>query len=282
MKSSRAAIATISVALLLVGATSTSASAKVSSTKAKDSVPQGAALVRIEGPAAKVTSRGAGKYTLSLRDPEQIRWLGEVAKLNGKKVLSSGVRPASAIVTDWRELLLDKQPTATATLTWNTGSSQPGYALVELQKPKYSKQGGITAKFTSSDSIPARLADVSLNLHRADGKVTRAFPSVSNFEVTATMDFQTTQPEATVAQVSILCGPIMAYRLTLMSQATQVKLPYDVNCGPESGEILAGSTFTMNPPSAVQNGNVVFAGLILPPNEGPIDSNLVIAQLYSN
>lgn len=248
--------------------------------KVKSAMPQGPALVHLEASTASVSAKPAGfqKLTLTLNSPKTVHWLGEVKNAQGQDIVTHGVQPASQLPADWKPLGHAQNLGAMATLTWNTHTTNPRYALVQMEKPSYnSRKQAIQARFTTQDAIPAQIADVSLNLHRAPAKSNRGFPATTLFNFTATTLGQTVQTNTTMVQESIINGDMMCYQFGLIQQAPVATLPNNLNCGGDV--IFINGKFSMNIPTPTMTGQVIFNGELVSNGGQPMPFYGVIAQL---
>ena len=252
----------------------------VQTAKAKSTAPQGPSLVHIEAPKATVSQVNAATHgaTLTLDTPDKVRWLGEAKNSNGLEVLTYGEQPASQLPGDWKPLGHTQNLGAMATLTWNTHSAAPHFALVKMETPRYSSHKHVMqAHITTQDAIPAHISDVSLNLHRADSKSNRGFPTTSNFNFSATTIAQTVQVNTATVQESILSGPIYCYQAGLIQQAPVVTLPNGLTCG--NGTTFVNGKFSMNVPTPNYTGQVIFNGTLISNGGQPMQFYGIVATL---
>ena len=217
-------IAASLIPLTIAATPSVAAPTTAPTAKVKFRAPQGPALVRIDAPSATVVAKNpaAKSFTLTLNDPKKVRWMGEVKDSRGQQRLGYGELPASQLAASWKTLG-NSANGVLATLTWNTRSADPGYALVRLRTPAVKSRqvaasadqsrDSMTATITALGPIPKSLTDVSLNVNRSAGKQNRAYAT--------TTFYVTNQIQNPVAQLFALCiEQLEGYKAPPRSYAT--------------------------------------------------------------
>ena len=264
----------------LIAAPALATQSSVAVARVKSTTPSGPALVHLEASMASVSAKAANSHvsTLTLNFPKKVHWFGEVKNAQGQDVLTHGEQPASQLPDDWKPLGHSQNLGAMATLTWNTHTTNPRYALVQMEKPAYnSHKQAIQARFTSQDAIPAHIADVSLNLHRAPAKSNRGFPTTSIFNFSATTFAQTVQMNAATVQEAIINGATICYQGVLIPQAPVATMPDGLTCG--AVKTFINGTFSMNIPTSSRTGQAIFNGTLMSNGGQPFQYYGVIASL---
>ena len=274
------------IPLTIAATPSIAGPATASTAKVKFRAPQGPALVRIDAPSATVVAKNpaAKSFTLTLNDPKKVRWMGEVKNSRGQQSLGYGELPASQLAASWKTLG-NSANGVLATLTWNTRSADPGYALVRLRTPAVKSRqmaagadqskDAMTATITTLAPIPKALTDVSLNVNRSAGKQNRAY-ATTTFYVTNEMTMVTTQVDAATVQVKVFCGVEELLESFIFLMANPVPSP-DLSCADARIDIPWLSVTTTVPD---QVGSVYVTGTLRDKDHSlPINSVIATVDL---
>jgi hypothetical protein len=244
----------------------------------KAAAPTGPALIRIDVASATVTPAAANSSVLTLTAAPAVSWMGEATTADGKSRLAVGHLSAKDLRGRWANLKLARQDSARATLTWNSTSDTPGFALVVLQRPRIDAAGHLAFPIDSAETLPAELTDVTLNIDRAGtAKKVRAskFPEYDTYQLTSTIKINTTVQSNYVAVFTIVSNGLNCYSMTLIQASPRESLPAGLNCG---GVVFTNGVVTLNLPSPSTIGSLLFTTTMTPAGSAPFNFSSVVAS----
>lgn len=246
----------------------------------KAAKPTGPALIRIDVASATVTSTSVNSSVLTLTAAPAVTWMGETTTAGGKKRLVVGNLKAKDLRGRWATLKLARQDSARATLTWNSESDSPGFALVDLQRPTIDAAGRIAFPIVSTVPLPADLTDVTVNIDRAGstakkGRATRQFPKYYTYQLTSTIKLNTTTQNNYEALFTIVPNGLNCYALTMTEPVPRQSLPAGLSCG---GVVFTNGVVTLTLPMTSTNGSLLFTATMTPTGSAPFNFSSVVAS----
>ena len=205
--------------------------------------------------------------------------MGEKTTTGGKKRLTVGHLAAKDLGGRWATLKLARQDSARATLTWNSSSTAPGFALVALQRPSVDAAGRIAFPIVSTVPLPAALTDVTVNIDRAGttkkARATSKFPEYFTYQLTATIKANTTAYNGVQAAFTVVPNGVNCYSLTLLQSAPRQSLPAGLSCG---GVVFTNGVVTMTIASNTTNASLLFTTTMTPTGSTPFNFSSVVSS----
>lgn len=168
----RLAIACLVSAAIALGLSApglSTAASRPASAGAAATKPSGAAMIRIDGDAARAVERGSNLYRVIVPRTARILWLGDA---DGKT--KSGTLGRKGLASGWSRLGHPASGAhALATITWQApGAARPTYVGALVGNPRANSDGTLTFLAKTAASLPDDLPAFSLNIARAIPKVT--------------------------------------------------------------------------------------------------------------
>lgn len=221
----------------------------------------GQAIIRIDIPSAQVIQLRSGKTTLNrliVAPSATVQWLGERADASGALRTRSGYMSAQKLVRAWRGFGNAEQ--IGATLTWSKGDRLQA-ASVTLKAPAATTKGQVALTFTTTQSLPKRLKNATLNVERAGGMTARSFPySAKATYLSASLYAQVTAYNAYTAFNYFFCGPTKLAEYTTDQSMPLSSMPTLTGCDP----IIKNGRLSLQTPTQIQDGFVYMQATLQP------------------